>query len=369
MITNQFSFDYHSVSKEIFISVSVKTIALRFENWPEADKSFWERSLTARSPLDMDAPQIRVAKVTVQGRHQTYGAFLMFVNVNFPWLLEVSPADRVTPDLIAAYVTSLNSRLRASSVYEEVNRLATVMAIFDRKRDWSWLRRIPNMPSRQEVERSKKKIVPPDPATVINAALQYFDKADGEPLSIWSSIRARDALIVVFAGLFALRRQNLQEIERGVHLLEDGSTIRLAFNDTLKNNTSLLFDLPRWLTVRFQRYLKVHRSLLLGRHSDKCQLWVSRRGTKLSDVMIGTIFKKFGHAKLGRHFNVHSLRHALAHTIILHNPGDTDLAAATLGHKNTQMVSEVYTKSAGQEFGKAWHKQRDARKRRLGLEI
>ena len=58
----------------------------------------------------------------------------------------------------------------------------------------------------------------------------------------------------------------------------------------------------------------------------------------------------------------------MASTIIIRNPGDNDLAAAALGHKTTQMMDEVYSKSASRELSREWQGKLRARKRHLGLE-
>jgi integrase len=170
-------------------------------------------------------------------------------------------------------------------------------------------------------------------------------------------------LIIAFAALFALRRKNLGEIQRGTHMLEDASTVRLAFSDTLKNRTSVLFDIPDWMMPRLELYLTQLRPRLLGKAKDHGGLWVSRRGTQLSPISIGAIFNDFGETKLGRHLNCHVLRHAMDNTIIIRNPGDNDLAAAALGHKTTQMVDEVYSKSASRELSRVWQRKLRARMR------
>jgi len=197
--------------------------------------------------------------------------------------------------------------------------------------------------------------------------LKHFDGADAKPLSVLNSVEARNGLMIAFAVLFALRRKNLQEIQRGEHLLENGSTTRLLFETSVKNGTSLLFDIPDWMMNRFTKYIKVHRPCLLGKRPDHLGLWVSRRGTHLSPVTVAQIFNKFGIERLGRQFNCHLMRHAMASTIIIRNPGDSDLAAAALGHKGTDMVEQVYSKSASVELSKLWQRKRRRRTRYFGV--
>jgi hypothetical protein len=254
-----------------------RRIGMPYREWPALDRDIWDRSLTANGPLDFGATQARIARPTVEGRRKTYAALLTFLRDHQALDPDISPGDRITPDIIDDYVVHQRFRLRPSSLHEEINRLATVLGVMAPGKDWCWLRRLRSAPTRIEIEQSKKPIDPPDPAIVINAALNYFDESDARPTSTIDSTNARNALIITFAALFALRRLNLQEIERGTHLLEDGSTVRLAFNDSLKNHTALLFDVPEWIMPRLNRYLQVHRALLLGPHKDNGALWVSKR--------------------------------------------------------------------------------------------
>ena len=145
-------------------------------------------------------------------------------------------------------------------------------------------------------------------------------------------------------------------------------TVRLSFNETLKNRTAVLFDVPAWLLPRLETYLAKYRPQLLGGCKDHGRLWVTFRGARLASYTVCDIFRDFGNKVLGRHLNSHVLRHAMASTIIIRNPGDNDLAAAALGHKTTEMVDKVYSKSASRELSRMWQRKLRARKRQLGLE-
>ena len=354
---------------------SITTRKPRFQNlcvpvagWHPEDRAIWSRAQQRSRLFDRAAKMAGLAAETISGREQTYGALVAYLKVNgAPGALS-RPVDLITADTMTEYTDFLRQRLKASSIHEELNRLAATLRILAPDRDWGWIRRLPNAPSRAEIEQSKKRISPPDPAVVLNAALAQFDAASSKPPCVLASVEARDGLIIAFAALFALRRKNLGEIERGTHLLEDASTVRLSFSDTLKNRTGILFDIPHWLMPRLTLYLTQHRPRLLGKTKDHGGLWVSRRGTQLSPITIAMIFNDFGNKKLGRQLNCHVLRHAMASTIIVRNPGDNDLAAAALGHRTTKMVDEVYSKSASRELTRVWQRKLRARKRQLGLE-
>ncbi|MCB5946095.1 site-specific integrase [Acidocella sp. KAb 2-4] len=354
-------------------ATSSKTrVALPYDEWPPQDRAVWERALTASGLFDKAAPLAGLKPPTIDGRRKAYAAFLQYLAITEPAALERPLAERVTPPRMFAYIEAMRRRLRASSLKEEINRLISLLNALAPspagKKSWAWIRQLPNAPTPAEVQTSKRPITPPDPAVAITAALRLFDEADAKPTSRRHSTDARDGLLVAMAGLFALRRKNLQEIERGEHLLMDGSTIRLTFRDTVKNQQPLLFDVPDWLRSRLERYLTVHRPRLLNGDRDHGHLWVSLRKRPLSAVMIGQIFQKFGRDFLDTELNIHAFRHAMANTIVLRDPGDIDLAAAALGHRTVKMVTEVYTQSAGEAMGRLWHQRLRERTRRLGLE-
>jgi hypothetical protein len=98
---------------------------------------------------------------------KTYGALLAYLKSTNPCIDESRPVDYVTPETAVAYLDFLRKRLAASSPHEELNRLATTLGILAPDRNWGWIRHLPNAPSRAEIEQSKKRIVPPDPAAVL----------------------------------------------------------------------------------------------------------------------------------------------------------------------------------------------------------
>lgn len=154
-----------------------------YEAWPAIDRALWERAQAANGPFDFGAPMARLAKVTIVGRQRSYAALLSFLQTTGQLNEAVHPGERVTPDIMRAYLDRLRQRQRASSTHEEINRLVTALTVLAPQQDWSWIRKLPNVPRRADIERSKKPITPPDPAVVINAALQLFDEADGKPAS------------------------------------------------------------------------------------------------------------------------------------------------------------------------------------------
>jgi integrase len=336
--------------------------------WPELDQKIWARAQKGVGRFDKLAPMAELAQPTIDGRAKTYGAMLMYMKQKHVLDIHAAPSDRVTPDFIYDYIEHMRERLRASSIKEEISRVISTMGVLAPNKNWSWIKHSPNAPTPAEIASSKKHISPPDPAIVIDTALKHFDEADAKPRSVLNSVDARDGLMIAFAVLFALRRKNLQEIQRGEHLLEGGSTTRLLFESSVKNGASLLFDVPDWMMDRFNKYLKVHRPRLLDRKADHLGLWVSRRGTHLSPVTVAINFNKFGVKKLGRQFKCHLMRHAMANTIIVRNPGDSDLAAAALGHNGTDMVEQVYSKSATIELSKTWIRKRRRRVRHFGVD-
>jgi integrase/recombinase XerD len=338
------------------------------KDWPLIDRLAWERAKHPSGRFDRNAPLATFAAPTVRWLETCYGTFVMHLHTQAGFDETISPHDRPTAENVSSYIASLRLRLLASSISGHLNGLCQALRIFAPDRDWIWIRKLPNAPRSAEANASRKPVRPPDPAVVLREALSEFDGIVTNPLSTWNATRARNALIIAFSVLFALRRKNLGEIERGTHLLEDGSSARIAINDTMKNHTAVLFDVPDWLMPRLDKYLSGIRPVLLGKKKDEGALWLTQTGSKLTLSTMDKVFQKFGNRRLGRNIHSHLMRHAMANTIVIRNPSDHDLAAAALGHTTTQMVDQVYTRSASYELSKVWQRKLRARRRELGLE-
>ncbi|WP_284258569.1 tyrosine-type recombinase/integrase [Acidocella aquatica] len=338
-----------------------------FAEWPALDQAAWSRALHATGLFEKHAPLAGLSASTIDARRYSYGVYLAHLTSLGALNHDQVPGARPNPENIKSYIDTLWQRLRASAIEETVESLISVLRIFSPERDWSWIRRLSNFPTSAQISSSAKPIDPPDQVGVLKEALDQFDEATAKAPCVAASLDVRDALIVIFFVLFAIRSENMAEIRRGVHFREEFSRFRLMFLNPLKGGIPVLFDIPSWLEPRLKIYLEKHRITLLGGKHDHGGLWICRGGAKFSTTTIKHIIKKFGQNRLHRPLISHVFRHAMGTVIVLKKSSDNVLAAAALGHTTTMMVDKVYTKSANIQFSRKYQNIIKDRRRKLGL--
>jgi integrase len=328
--------------------------SLKIDRWPCDDRARWQRAKTPTGRFDRDAVLHGLAAPTVRGLEQTLGRFLAYIIHVACLTPDKSLGSVLTPELMDAYAGFMRQRLRAGSVHEELRRLRTAVGILLPGRDLGWISGLPAAPSNAEVIASRKPIVRPDVARVLDKAYRAFDRiATSRPDTI-SCQFARNCLIVAFCALFELRLADLSRIRLGEHLNRAGTRWRLMFLDDVKNDTFLLFEVPRELAERLDIYLATFRVELLRENPDHGFLWVGRSGKPILTAAVAAGVDKFGRAHLDRALNSHVFRHAFAVTTVVRNPADADLASAGLGHTSSQMVHGCYTQSGQEEISRLW---------------
>ena len=109
------------------------------------------------------------------------------------------------------------------------------------------------------------------------------------------TVAYRDGLMTALLAQRPMRERNLASIACGRHLVRRGTDWWLVFsaaeiNTGHKMGQGLEFPFPANLVPGLQRYLDVHRPVLLGRGQRRAMsvaaLWVSRHGSQLGAAAI-----------------------------------------------------------------------------------
>ena len=162
----------------------------------------------------------------------------------------------------------------------------------------------------------------------------------------------RDGLLISLLAKRPIWGRNLASILCGQHLVRDGSKWRLVFPATeTKNRLLLQFAFPPDLELNLQRYLDVHRPVLLARGERQTgapltALWVSKQGTHMGYAAIGHQVRQRTAAAFGKPLSPHLFRDAVATAIAVGAPENVGLIPSILGH-TTLMTSERHYNQAG----------------------
>jgi integrase/recombinase XerD len=206
-------------------------------------------------------------------------------------------------------------------------------------------------PARDKFSRLK----PIDELTALGERLME----EAETASEWSARRPavayRDGLMIALLAYRPIRRKNLAMMRLGRHLVKVTGCWQILFAaEETKSHVPYEAVLPSALTPRLERYLDVHRPVLmrgkqadnqanvLPAHSEHDALWVSQRGTQLSIAALAGRIAAHTKAAFGRRVSPHLFRDAAATSIAVDNPKYIGDASLVLGHADHRVTEKHY---------------------------
>ena len=129
---------------------------LPFADWPEEDRIRWNAAFKAGDPFDECGPAAHLADRTREDIHYRYGCFLGFLKTHYPELLALAPAERLSPSLIAQYVTLRRQSCSERTVAGDLRKLRAALQLISPTSDWSWLLAIAKRIEAQAPPRSER---------------------------------------------------------------------------------------------------------------------------------------------------------------------------------------------------------------------
>jgi integrase len=152
-----------------------------------------------------------------------------------------------------------------------------------------------------------------------------------------------DLMIAVLAARPVMRRENLARIRIGKNLVREGSLFFLQFSkDEMKGGRDRGAPLPAILTAPLERYIEVHRPiLLLGKADVDCTLFISGMGRPIYPHAMSNEIGKVTEGVFGRRVCAHEFRHAAGSSIAKEDPEHIGIAPSILGHADFR-TSEGY---------------------------
>lgn len=164
------------------------------------------------------------------------------------------------------------------------------------------------------------------------------------------AVAFRDGLMIALLATRPVRRRNLAAMEMGRHLTRRGASYWLSFGAAeTKGGRALEFPLPAALAPALERYLAVHRPVLLSRAGDAgttARLWVSATGSAMGEAAIYGRIVKLTRTAFGAPVNPHLFRDCAATSIALEGPAHVRITREILGH-GAMATSERHYNHAG----------------------
>jgi integrase/recombinase XerD len=271
---------------------------------------------------------------------------------------EESPAERLTPERLTAYLQEVRQVWSLNTVDQSLRHLRLIMQALVPEQDWRWISKHPLRPRWAEVQASKRPKQIFSPVELLGRALDLMNDLEMKEISWRNCVLFRDALMTALMCLVPLRRKNLTEIRIGTHLIVDGTVIRLIFEET-KTSALIEATLPQYMHRHIVSYLTRYREFL-RRGRTTTALWLGRRSEDLNYTEIGRAFRRIGRLVFGHPISPHMFRYSVATAIMTRDPRRGIVAAGTLGHKGLRTLTEYYDQSGDAGAHSEWARIRKA---------
>ncbi|MCG8014622.1 MAG: tyrosine-type recombinase/integrase [Candidatus Thiodiazotropha sp. 'RUGA'] len=319
--------------------------ALPFNQWPAADQACWQAATQDGGLFDARGKAAHWSSRTRREVKWIYGRWLNFIKQNKAAAWQLSPAERFTQQLMAAFSQRLIGQISLGSVSSYLNHLALACRAMSPGVDHQFILKIAAQIHRQSdgpVRDKRAKLH--DVRVLFQLGCDLMDSVEGlggsATLPDW--LQFRDGLVIALLATRPLRRRTLSLIRLGQHLQHHNGTWYLLFTaEETKQRRPLEFALPSLLEPYLQTYLSEVRPRLLGDHDDD-HLWISARGRGLSDSRLYERVCHHTEAALGVRINLHLFRDCAATTLANEDPDHVLAVAPLLGHADLKTADRHY---------------------------
>lgn len=324
-------------------------LVLKFEDWPQADRSAWESLFATGDMFDDAGPCQSWSDGSRKMHNQGYGQWLSFLLRHTPSTLTASPVSRVCEQNIRAFIAECDTRLKPRSVANLILSLYFVALNFDPDEDWAWLLRVSN---RLLAKANAQTLPAPHPITaeeIFEWSLNRMAEVEANPPK--SARRAashfRQALMIGFLIARPVRRRSLLLMQVGAHIQTTKDGFHLHFREEdMKDKQARDFSLPSALVAPMQNYLTHHRPVLLG-GGKSISLWISQYGDPITPDGLSRELPKVTKRHLGVALRPHAFRHVAATSIAEIDPEHVNIIKDTLGHATLEMAEKHYNRATG----------------------
>ncbi len=327
-----------------------------YEAWPAGDQAAWGQAIRSGDILEGCGPAAHWREGTRRKVMSSYGRFLTFLERRRALDHEVRPEQRVTVDLLRAYIAELQKQVSPITVAGRITDMAEALRVMAPEASLPFLRRAASRLAGAASPKRDKRGRVVSSRVLFELGIRLMDEAETAPCSRpgWRASRYRDGLMIAMLSARPVRRQNFTRIRIGTHLLQSGDHFILVFDATeTKNHRPLELRLPTSLSPYLMRYLEIHRPVLLGQ-IDADRLWISYLGRSMAPGAIYDKIRAVTERELGRALNLHIFRDCQVTSLAREDPGHVGAARALLGHVDPEIMERHYNQARGIEAARIY---------------
>jgi integrase/recombinase XerD len=241
-------------------------VCLPVDRWPEPDRRRWLKACAAGDLLDDEVgARSGHAPISNAKAAKGYGRWLTHLSLTERKALDETPAGRITPKRVHAYVGSLIEIGNSShTILARLQELGEVTKVMDPNRDWSFINKLASkVRARHRPARDKANLRLSN--ELVDLGFKLIQAAE-DLAGLDAAISHRDGLLISFLALIPLRRRNLADLVLERTLVREGATWIVAFGeDDTKTHAPFEIGLPDILRAPLETYLVEHRPVLLSR--------------------------------------------------------------------------------------------------------
>jgi integrase/recombinase XerD len=322
-------------------------------SWPNPDCLAWETAMVVGDVLEPGGAGSDWAPHSRFKIAKGYGRWLTWLLIRDLLDPQTPPAARVTPQLVRDYVVDLRRINAPFTVLARVQELYQAIRVMAPEQDWAWLRSIENRVRHAaiSVHNKRSRVVPAELLCDFGIELMTVaeDAKSGPPLQ--RACQYRDGLMIALLAARPLRRRNFARIEIGHHLLAEGDTYWIRFDESeTKTGEPIDAPFPQALVSFLERYLSEYRPLLLKRDGrwkrqrggPDLALWVSAHGSAMTEIAIYCRITRLTRVRFGHVINPHLFRDSAATSIAIEDPEHVHIVRNIIGHTTLQSGERHY---------------------------
>lgn len=346
----------------VTFSTTTSNRCLPLADWPALDRAAWNVALQPGDVLDPGGVAAGWAAATQGLVANGYGRWLTWLIMTSNLDPLVPPSSRVTPQRLRAYATDLQATVGSFTVAARVQQVGNAMRAMAPELDWCWIQRAADRMRARAVSVRDKRGRLQSPEQLVASGMALMAQAD-DPASGSPAVRAarfRDGLLIALLAQRPIRGRNLASILCGQHLVRRGTEWWLVFPAAeTKTRRRRQFAFPPTLEPNLQRYLEVHRPVLLARGDRQtgapvAALWVSKQGTHMGYAAIGHQVRQRTAAAFGRPLSPNLFRDSVATAIAISAPEHVGLIPPILGHTTLKTSERHYNQAGTLEAGRRY---------------
>lgn len=325
------------------------------EEWPEPDRLLWQAAQVPSDFLEDGGSRARHGEYANRNAIHSYGRWLAWLDRQELLEATSSPADRITPTRVGAYVADLEKHNSTSTLLHRVSELREVALVMDPECDWRWLNRIcsqiwvrhrPARPKRPRLVSSLE---------LFELGIGLMARAEQEDTACAGAMTYRDGLLVALAAARPLRLRNIVGLVLDRTLVRRGTQWWIEFSE-LETKTKNVIELP-WpaaIVTALETYLARHRHVLANMRGGSPRavgdaLWVSSKGWPMTRSGIYWCTTKRTRNAFGHSISPHLFRDCAATSIAIDDPRHVGIAAPLLGHRSASTTEKYYNQAGSVE--------------------